>query len=56
MNFQSQVAHALDEEHRVNLDLLGKVEQAFARMPRSGAGAFGRRIRAQPLKKISPLR
>lgn len=37
MNFQSQVAHALDEEHRVNLDLLGKVEQAFARMPRSGA-------------------
>ena len=37
MNFQSQVAHALDEEHRVNLDLLGKVEQALARMPRTGA-------------------
>jgi len=38
MNFQRQVSHALDEEHRVNLDLLGKVEQAFARLPRSGAG------------------
>ena len=37
MNFQSQVAHALDEEHRTNLDLLGKVEQAFARAPRTGA-------------------
>lgn len=37
MNFQGQVAHALDEEHRTNLDLLGKVEQAFARAPRTGA-------------------
>ncbi|MCC7058984.1 MAG: hemerythrin domain-containing protein [Burkholderiaceae bacterium] len=37
MNFQSQVSHALDEEHRTNLDLLGKVESAFARAPRSGA-------------------
>ncbi len=37
MGFQSQVSHALDEEHRTSLDLLGKVEQAFARAPRSGA-------------------
>src|SRR5690606_9924608 len=37
MNFQRQVSHTLDEEHRVNLDLLGKIEQAFARMPRTGA-------------------
>jgi len=37
MSFQRQVSHALDEEHRVNLDLLGKIEQAFARMPRAGA-------------------
>ncbi len=38
MNFQRQVSHALDEEHRTNLDLLGKVESAFARAPRTGAG------------------
>ncbi len=38
MNFQSQVAHALDEEHRTSLDVLGKVEQAFGRAPRTGAG------------------
>ena len=38
MSFQSQVSHALDEEHRSSLDLLGKVEQAFARAPRTGAG------------------
>jgi hemerythrin-like domain-containing protein len=37
MSFQRQVSHALDEEHRTNLDLLGKIEQAFARAPRSGA-------------------
>ncbi len=38
MNFQGQVAHALDEEHRTNLDLLGRVEQAFARSPRGATG------------------
>jgi hemerythrin-like domain-containing protein len=37
MTFQRQVSHALDEEHRSNLDFLGRVEQAFARAPRSGA-------------------
>lgn len=35
-NFARQVSRALDEEHRANLDLLGKVEQAFARVPPSG--------------------
>ncbi len=38
MSFQSQVAHALDEEHRASLDILGRIEQAFARAPRKGAG------------------
>jgi hemerythrin-like domain-containing protein len=37
MTFQRQVSHALDDEHRLNLDFLGRVEQAFARAPRSGA-------------------
>ncbi|HLS55218.1 MAG TPA: hemerythrin domain-containing protein [Zeimonas sp.] len=37
MSFQRQVSHALDEEHRTNLDLLGRIEQAFARAPRTGA-------------------
>jgi hemerythrin-like domain-containing protein len=36
MNFRRQVSHALDEEHRTNLDLLGRVEHAFARAHRSG--------------------
>ena len=31
------VTQALDTEHRNSLDLLGRVEQAFARAPRSGA-------------------
>jgi hemerythrin-like domain-containing protein len=35
MNFQRQVSRALDEEHRTNLEFLGRVEQAFARAPRS---------------------
>jgi hemerythrin-like domain-containing protein len=37
MSFQRQVSHALDEEHRTSLDLLGRIEQAFARAPRTGA-------------------
>jgi len=32
-----QVSHALDTEHRSNLELLGRVEQAFVRAPRVGA-------------------
>jgi hemerythrin-like domain-containing protein len=34
---QRQVSHALDEEHRANLELLERVEQAFARASRPGA-------------------
>ena len=54
MIFQRQVSRMLDDEHRINLELLGRVEQAFARAPRSGAardpellrlaGAFARHI------------
>jgi hemerythrin-like domain-containing protein len=54
MNYQRQVSRTLDDEHRSNLELLGRVEQAFSRAPRSGnagdaelaqlAGAFGRHI------------
>ena len=40
MSFESQVSRMLDDEHRTNLDLLGRVEQAFARLPR-GATAPG---------------
>ena len=54
MNYQRQVSRTLDDEHRSNLELLGRVEQAFSRAPRAGnagdaelaqlAGAFGRHI------------
>lgn len=37
MNFSSQVGHALDTEHRANLDLLGRVEQALASASRAAA-------------------
>jgi hemerythrin-like domain-containing protein len=33
----NQVSHTLDTEHRSSLELLGRVEQAFARAPRAGA-------------------
>ena len=33
-----QVTHALDQEHRTNLALLGRLEQALVRAPRTGAG------------------
>ena len=36
MSYQRQVSRKLDDEHRVNLELLGRIEQAFARAPRSG--------------------
>lgn len=50
----SQVSLALHDEHRANLDLLGRVEQAFARAGRAGdgdevarlAGAFARLLEA----------
>jgi iron-sulfur cluster repair protein YtfE (RIC family) len=52
MSFQRQVSRVLDDEHRANLDLLGRVEQGFGRAPRAGcardpelarlAGALGR--------------
>jgi hemerythrin-like domain-containing protein len=38
MNFSRQTSHRLHEEHRANLDLLGRVEQALARAPRGIAG------------------
>ena len=41
MNFQRQVSRTLDDEHRVNLELLGRIEQAFARAPRAGNGGSG---------------
>jgi hemerythrin-like domain-containing protein len=54
MSYQRQVSRTLDDEHRVNLELLGRVEQAFARAARFGNGrdpelarladAFGRHI------------
>lgn len=34
MNFNRQTSHTLHEEHRANLDLLGRAEQALARAPR----------------------
>lgn len=54
MSFARQVSQALDSEHRANLDLLGRVELAFARAGRAGmardadlgqlAGALARQI------------
>jgi len=38
MNFARQTSHRLHEEHRANLELLGRVEQALGRMPRGGSG------------------
>jgi hemerythrin-like domain-containing protein len=37
----SQVSRILDEEHRNNIALLGKVEQALGRAPRFEAGVAG---------------
>ena len=41
MNFSRQVSRTLDEEHRSNLELLGKVEQAIARATKPDAGLAG---------------
>jgi len=38
MNYSSQTSHALHEDHRAILDLLGRAEQALVRAPR-GDGA-----------------
>jgi hemerythrin-like domain-containing protein len=38
MTFERQVSRTLDDEHRANLELLGRVEQALARSPRPGVG------------------
>ena len=35
MNFQRQVSRALDDEHRLTLELLARVERAFTRAPPS---------------------
>ena len=45
MNFERQVSRMLDDEHRSNLELLGRVEQQFARAPRSGAGRDAELVR-----------
>ena len=37
MRFRRQVSNAIDDEHRANLDLLGRVEVSFARASRAGA-------------------
>jgi len=53
MNYQRQVSRLLDDEHRANLELLGRVEEALAKVPRNGdandrpvqvAGALARHI------------
>ena len=53
MSYERQVSRILDDEHRANLELLGRVEQAFARMGRSVprdagvaqlCGAFARHV------------
>ena len=36
-----QTARALHEDHRANLDVLGRVEQAFSRLPRGKVPATG---------------
>jgi hemerythrin-like domain-containing protein len=41
MTFTRQVSHALDDEHRSNLELLARIEQAFSRVPRTGASRVG---------------
>ena len=41
MNFSRQVSRMLDEEHRSNLDLLGRVEQALGGAPRHDPALAG---------------
>ncbi len=42
MQTSGQVSHALDTEHRSNLDLLGRVEQALARRAGGSEDEFAR--------------
>ena len=42
MDYQRQVSRALDDEHRANLELLERVEQAFARAPKAGCAHDGK--------------
>ena len=51
MEYRRQVSRALDEEHRATLDLMDRVERAFARAGRAHdpelaklVGAFGRHV------------
>lgn len=39
MNYARQTSHLLHEEHRANLDLLGRVENALGRAPRGAAAS-----------------
>ncbi len=39
MSFQRQVSQALDNEHRANIELLGRLEQAFARAGRTATAS-----------------
>jgi hemerythrin-like domain-containing protein len=41
MQGQRQVSRLLDEEHRANLELLGRLEQRLARLPRGAVDADG---------------
>ena len=50
MSFRRQVSHALDDEHRANLELLGRVEQVVRAAPRA------RPARAIPSSRDSPAR
>lgn len=46
MNFSRQTSHSLHAEHRANLELLGRAEQALARAPR------GEGVRAPELIRL----
>ena len=50
MNFRRQVSHALDEEHRANLDIWAGVEQAFPLRARTAPA--GRAIPASEARCI----
>ena len=49
MSFQRQVSRVLDDEHRANLEILGRVERALLGRPE-------RRSRATPSFRSSPVR
>lgn len=44
MSFSSQVSRALDDEHRSNLELLGRAERVFARADDPEAAALAGRL------------